>query len=131
MSIVHRAVWFAVFLGALVGGWQFAGSNAAPVRVDYLIGELPAVPLWVALVTSFGVGGAVIALALFARLTRSSLAQRRYRKTLAALESEVHQLRNLPVEGGRDAIPIAEAASEPSDSSRPSGGTPPAVEAVR
>ena len=131
MSIVHRAVWFAVFIGTLVGGWRFAGSNAAPVRIDYLIGELGAVPLWIALVTSFGIGGAVMALALFARLTRSSLAQRRYRKTLAALESEVHQLRNLPVEGGRDAVLIAETAPETSDSLQQSGGTLPTVEAVR
>jgi hypothetical protein len=104
-----------VFVGALVGGWQFAGSNAAPVRIDYLAGEFGAVPLWLALAGSFGAGAAVTALALFARLTRSSLAQRRYRRTVAALESEVHQLRNLPVEAERDIAAVADPVSSVAD----------------
>jgi uncharacterized integral membrane protein len=110
MAYVRRGVWLAIFVGALVGGWEFAGNNAAPVRVDYVFGAVGAVPLWVALLTSFGLGAAVTAFALFARLTRSSLAQRRYRKTVASLESEVHQLRNLPVEGEREVteVPVPE-----------------------
>ena len=98
MGIARRIVWLAVFVAALVGGWKFAGSNGSLVRVDYLFGVFGAVPLWLALVASASAGAVAAVLALSARLTRSSLAQRRYRKTVAALESEVHQLRNLPVD---------------------------------
>ena len=110
MAYLRRGIWLAVFVGALVGGWHFAGNNAAPVRVDYVVGVFGAVPLWLALLASFGIGAAVTAFALFARLTRSSLAGRRYRKTVAALESEVHQLRNLPVEAERDVPALLPAA---------------------
>ena len=97
MGIVRRIVWLGIFVMALVGGWEFAGSNGSLVRVDYVLGQFEAVPLWLALVAS-AIGGLLIgSLALTARLTRASLAQRRYRKTVAALEAEVHQLRNLPV----------------------------------
>jgi len=113
MSIVRRGGWVVVFFGALIGGWQFAGSNAAPIRVDYLLGVFPAVPLWLALVVSFAIGAAAAVAGLFARLTRSTLAQRRYRKTLAALESEVHQLRNLPVAEGRDVVALPAPEFEP------------------
>ena len=109
MSYVRRGVWLAVFTGALVGGWNFAGNNSAPIRIDYVFGALGAVPLWLALLTSFGAGAVASALFLFARLTRSSLAQRRYRKTLVALESEVHQLRNLPVEVEGGVAELSEA----------------------
>ena len=118
MSYVRRGLWIAVFIAALVSGWTFAGHNADPVSVDYLFGALTAVPLWVALLTSFVMGIVATALGLFGQLTRSSLAQRRYRKAIAALESEVHQLRNLPVEAERaDAAISAEGtqADVPSD----------------
>ena len=97
MGIVRRIVWLAIFVMALVGGWEFAGNNGSPVRVDYVLGQFDAVPLWLALVASAVGGLGVGVLALTARLPRASLAQRRYRKTVAALEAEVHQLRNLPV----------------------------------
>jgi len=102
MSYVRRVSWIAVFVAALVSGWTFAGHNADPVRIDYLFGVLAAVPLWAALLSCFVMGIVVTLFGMFGQLTRSSLAQRRYRKTLAALESEVHQLRNLPVESERD-----------------------------
>ena len=108
MSILRRGVWLAIFVAALVGGWKFAGNNATTIGVDYLFGEIAAVPVWVALIVSFAAGAGVMGLALFARLTRSSLAQRRYRRTLASLETEVHQLRNLPLEEGRE-LPAVES----------------------
>jgi len=126
MGIARRIVWLAIFVAALVGGWKFAGSNSSPVRVDYLFGEFGAVPLWLALVTSASAGVAAAVLGLSARLTRSSLAQRRYRKTVAALESEVHQLRNLPV--GLDET--AEALPGAARGSEEPGATAP-IEAVR
>jgi len=117
MLYLRRGLWLVVFVGALIGGWKFADNNSAPVSIDYLIDVSGLLPLWLALSLSFGAGAAVASLALFARLTRSSLAQRRYRKTVAALESEVHQLRNLPVAETTPvaAMPVPErvAAGEP------------------
>ena len=126
MGIVRRIVWLAIFVMALVGGWEFAGNNGTPVRVDYVVGEFGAVPLWLALVTRASGGVAIAILALSARLTRASLAQRRYRKTVAALEAEVHQLRNLPVTAERSPVTLTDATP---------GNDPPepasAAEAVR
>jgi len=124
MAIARRLFWLAIFVTALIGGWKFAGTNGAPVAVDYLFGTFPAVPLWLALVTSAAAGAGIATAGLSARLTRSSLAQRRYRKTVAALESEVHQLRNLPVASGLaearpDETPPGGRGADPSTPAEP------------
>ena len=34
MGIVRRIVWLGIFVMALVGGWEFAGSNGSLGRVE-------------------------------------------------------------------------------------------------
>jgi len=103
MRIVRRLFLLAVFVGILVLGWAFASRNAEPVAVSYVLGELPPMPVWAVVLTSF-VAGAVVAgvLSLF-ELTKQGLVARRYRKTAEGLESEIHQMRNLPLVGADDA----------------------------
>src|SRR5215471_10095997 len=97
-------IWFRriLVIGALtallVGGWVFAAGNGEPVFVYYVFGRTAEkVALWKALLAAFGLGAAAIgALALFFGL-RHGLVVRRYRRLLGGLESEIHQLRNLPL----------------------------------
>jgi hypothetical protein len=81
----------------LVAGWRFAHSNGDPVSVNYLFGEITDVAMWQVLLSSVGLGVLVTALVLGLQLAAARLAARRTRKQLESLESEIHQLRNLPL----------------------------------
>jgi len=97
MNWVRRILGIAALTALLVGGWIFAAQNGAPVRVHYVVGEFTEVALWKALVASFGAGAALVGLVSFFFAMRHGLVVRRYRRLLGGLESEVHQLRNLPL----------------------------------
>jgi uncharacterized integral membrane protein len=96
MRWLRRTIWLAIFVGIMVGGWRFASSNHAPLAVDYLVGSTE-VPAWKALLGAFGLGFAVAATGWLLFGVRAGLVQRRYRKAVGGLESELHQLRNLPL----------------------------------
>jgi uncharacterized integral membrane protein len=100
MTMMRRGGLLLLVLGPIglfVYAWYFAASNADPVQIHYLFGELPPLELWKAL----GVAGFVGALMVVALMgygwVRARLESRRYRKALLDLEAEVHQLRNLPL----------------------------------
>ncbi len=97
MRIVRRLVLLALFVGVLVLGWGFASRNAEPVAVNYVVGELPSVPLWGVILGSFAVGALVATSFSLFELAKQGLVARRYRKTAEGLESEIHQMRNLPL----------------------------------
>jgi hypothetical protein len=98
MLIARRLILLALLVGLLYLGWKFSSLNAQPpVRVDFLFGATPEVSLWKALVGAFAVG-ALLATALWLfEVARYALVARRYRKTVARLESEIHELRTLPL----------------------------------
>jgi uncharacterized integral membrane protein len=97
MRTVRRLLAAVLFVAALVGGWRFADQNQTPVTLDYFFGVAEALPLWAALAAAFGLGFALAgALGLY-QAARLSLTARRWRKTAGGLESELHQLRNLPL----------------------------------
>jgi len=108
MRIVRRLLMLAVFVGILVLGWSFASRNADPVAVNYVLGELSGVPLWAVILGSFGAGVIVAGLLSLFELTKQGLVARRYRKTAEGLESEIHQMRNLPLVADDD-DPAAQA----------------------
>ncbi len=115
MRALRRTLAIAVFVGLLVAGWRFAAHHPDPVRIDYLVGETGELALWVALVGAFAAGGVTVgALAAF-QLTRLSMLARRWRKSAARLEAEVHELRNLP---------LAPAGLEEGDPEAPLGDAP-------
>jgi uncharacterized integral membrane protein len=99
MRLVLRLFWLALFLGVLVLGWKFAAANAAPVPISYVFGELAPVPAWLALLAAFAVGAAAAGLIGLYQVAKLRLLTRRFRKTVRGLESEVHQLRTLPLSG--------------------------------
>ena len=97
MVLARRLLVVCVFVAMLVGGWQLASKNSASVVVNHPAGELGEFKLWVVLGGSFALGVVSTALVSIYRGTRMRLAARRYRKLLANLQSEIHQLRNLPL----------------------------------
>ena len=107
MVYVRRLLLFLVFAGVACIAYVFPTSNTEPIALGFdwfgASYRLPEVPVWVivSIAYVFGVGTATAALTW--KILKQSLAGRRYRKTVAGLESEIHQLRNLPLEGA-DAV---------------------------
>ena len=97
MRWMRRVLVAACFVALLVGGWRFAAENSQTVSIHYLAGSLEGVAVWRALLASFALGAAASAAIGLLRGLRLRLESRRYRKAARELESEVHQLRTLPL----------------------------------
>ena len=122
MRWLRRLLLLAVIVGTMVAGWRFASENQEPVSVNYVVGELVAVPLWQVLLVAFGSGAGIVALFSLLASARNGLARRRYRKEIGGLEAEIHQLRNLPLDPearSSSRFPLAPESDSP-------GGTAPA-----
>ena len=97
MRLTRRLLAVVVFVGLLIGGWQFAASNSQPVVVRHPAGEFAECSLWVVLLVAFGSGVVLAALVAVVRGAQIRLVSRRYRKLTDSLQAEVHQLRSLPL----------------------------------
>lgn len=86
-----------VFTSAAAVFVSFVMENADPVRLDLPFAAERSVPLWLALAAAFFAGGLAASAGLLFQLARKALAARRLEKRVAGLESEIHQLRNLPL----------------------------------
>jgi uncharacterized integral membrane protein len=96
MRMLRRVLAIAVFVALFAAVWRFVGGNAEPVSIDLLFGRW-SVPLWSALLFAFVLGALSAGVSLVYELAKKSYTARRYRKQMAGLESEIHQLRNLPL----------------------------------
>ena len=105
--MLRRVLAVVVFVGLFWVVWQFVGGNSDPVDIDLIVLRVP-LPLWIALLGAFGLGALCAGASLVYSLAKRSFATRRYRKQVAGLESEIHQLRNLPLapEGGDGPVPV-------------------------
>jgi hypothetical protein len=113
MQNVRRLMALALFAGLFAVAWRFASTNAAEIPVDLILLQIPAVPVWVALLIAFGVGALAAGGSLSYEVIKKNLVARRYRKAVRGLESEIHQLRNLPLAGTDSASALrAEAEGE-------------------
>jgi uncharacterized integral membrane protein len=108
MRMLRRLLVVVVFVALFVGVWRFVGGNAQPVLIDLLFMPL-SVPLWLALVGAFLLGALCAGASLVYELAKKSLTARRYRKQMAGLESEIHQLRNLPLAASEAPLAAPEA----------------------
>ena len=97
MRLARRLLAIVVFVGLLYAGWEFADSNSEPVPVHYPGGAFEKRALWVILLVAFGSGVVLATLVAVVRGARIRLVSRRYRKLVDSLQSEVHQLRSLPL----------------------------------
>ncbi len=107
MQTVRRLLALALFAGLFVVAWRFASANATEIQIDLLLLQLPAVPIWVALLSAVGLGALSAGVSLGYHLIKKNLLARRYRKTVRSLESEIHQLRNLPLAGTDSALALS------------------------
>ncbi len=120
MVYVRRLLIAAVFIGVAGLAVIFTDSNAARVSIglDWPVEgfRTPELPLWIVVLASYALGLGTASAALVWKIMKQGLVGRSYRKTMVGLESEIHQLRNLPLEGadavGADpalAVPASEA----------------------
>jgi uncharacterized integral membrane protein len=94
----------ALFAGLFVAVWRFASTNGTEIPIDLLFLQIPAVPIWMALLIAFGAGALLASVSLGYKVMKKNLVARRYRKEVEGLESEIHQLRNLPLSGTGSAL---------------------------
>ncbi len=85
------------FAGALWLGWSFRAGNAGPIDLDLIWLQIPSIELWWSLVLAAGFGGTIATLVVGFAWLRIRLLNRRYRKAIERLESELHQMRSLPL----------------------------------
>ena len=97
MRWARRILLIALLVGLPVGVHLFVSRNANSISIDYLYGRQEGVAVWLALLLSFVSGAALATFVATLRGARLRLESRRYRKAARDLESEVHQLRNLPL----------------------------------
>ena len=94
----------ALFLGALILGWKLAAANATPLNVDLIGITLEGVRVWQLVLASMATGGGVVGLGASILGARGWLLRVRYRSTIRLLESELHQMRSLPLAGATEAL---------------------------
>lgn len=112
-KIVLLGLSVGLFVGALIVGWKFGAANATTIDIDLLWLKVTEVSVWQLSLTAFGLGaGSVGLIASFFGIRGLEL-RRRYRKTIRGLESELHQMRSLPLSGAPEAPAMAEVESEP------------------
>ncbi len=95
--LVLWGLGLVLFVAALVVGWNFGAANATTLDIDLLWLKVAEITVWQLTLAAFGLGaGSVLLLACFLG-ARGWLLRRRYRATIRRLESELHQLRSLPL----------------------------------
>jgi hypothetical protein len=97
MRLARRLLVVAVFGAAFYLAWRFAMDNSGAVIIKAPVLDDVEVLLWIALLAAFALGAILAGLAAAYQVARLGLLARRYRKIIRGLESEVHQLRNLPL----------------------------------
>jgi hypothetical protein len=115
MRLVRRLLGIVVFVAILVLGWRFAADHSGLVIIKAPGLGGADISLWLALLLAFALG-AILASAVAAyQVARLGLLARHYRKTIRGLESEVHQLRNLPLgdDGPVPEEPVSELDGSP------------------
>jgi hypothetical protein len=106
MKTARRLLALALLAGVFALAWRFASRNAAEIGIDLLLYQNAKVPIWAALSGAFGIGALSAGVVLVYQVIKKDLVARRYRKTVRSLESEIHQLRNLPLAGTDSALAL-------------------------
>lgn len=119
---MKRNLTIVALIGIIVSvnivGWMFYAANTAVVTIDLLGMAVMEVMVWKLALSCFALGaGVVMLMAGFLGLRGLEL-RRRYRKTIRKLESELHQLRSLPLTSN----PEAAVAPTPEAPARLAGG---------
>ena len=121
MQLARKLVLAAIFVGVLVLGWRFAADHSSAVVIRNPVSGDLEVSLWIALIASFGLGVVLTGSLAAVKLARQGLLSRRYRKVIRGLESEVHQLRSLPLSGDETSLAGESSAREVPEAERALG----------
>lgn len=117
MRLARRLLVVAVFGALFFLAWRFAADNSGVVTIKTPVWEGGEVSLWIGLLAAFALGAIVTGLVAAYQVARLGLLGRQYRKIIRRLESEVHQLRNLPLteddSASEDSVSGPEAAPVP------------------
>jgi uncharacterized integral membrane protein len=117
MRLVRRLLVVAVFGLVFFLSWRFAMDNSGSVVIKIPVWQDVKVLLWIALLAAFALGAVLAGLGAAYQVARLALLARRYRKIIRRLESEVHQLRSLPL--ADDELVAGEPVSRPEVSPAP------------
>jgi uncharacterized membrane protein YciS (DUF1049 family) len=116
------ALWvsgLAIFAAALWTGWSFRAENSSAIELDLIWIQLPNVELWRAILIAVALGAVGASVLVGFAWLRSRLLNRRYRSVIRRLESELHQMRSLPLSGSEGVeapFPVSSAVSSPASS---------------
>lgn len=102
----------AFFVAMLWLGWSFRAENATPIDLDLVWVRFSNVELWRMVLVSIGFGVVVSALVVGFAWLRSRLLNRRYRRVIRRLETELHELRSLPLTGSEPPITMSAPEKE-------------------
>jgi len=105
MQWLRTILVLALVLTLLWAGWSFRTGNAGEIDLDLVWLRVPNVAVWWALVGAAAVGASLGAFTVGFAWLRQRILNRRYRRAIERLESEVHQLRSLPLSGSLRAEP--------------------------
>jgi len=110
--MLRRILAGALFVGLFAFAWSFAKHNADVVDVYYGLGTAQGVGVGELIASVFAGGVLIGCVTMLVPYLRARLLGRRYRKQVERLETEVHELRNLPLSGGSALTSEAEYAEE-------------------
>lgn len=94
-----------LFVGLLWMGWSFRAGNAATTDLDLIWIQLADVALWRVILISIALGAIAGGTLVGFGWLRLRLLNHRYRRAIRRLESEVHELRSLPLEESKTELP--------------------------
>ena len=94
-----------LFIGALFFGWTFRFRNATSVELDLIWIRFGDVELWWVILVAIGLGAGVSTLLVGFIWLRGRLLNHRYRRAIKRLESELHEMRSLPLVGSSPEVP--------------------------
>ena len=95
-------LWIVVvgfFVGALWVGWSFRSGNVTPIDLDLIWIRIANVEVWWVILVAIAAGAIVATSLVGFLLLRAHWLNIRYRRVIKRLESELHQMRSLPLSG--------------------------------
>ncbi|HIF93224.1 MAG: LapA family protein [Myxococcales bacterium] len=98
-------VLVGLFIAALWAGWTFRASNSVPVDLELIWIRIPNVELWWVVLGSMAIGAGLATTSVGFSWLRGHLLNLRYRRAIRKLETELHEMRSLPLSGSRGTAP--------------------------
>jgi uncharacterized membrane protein YciS (DUF1049 family) len=96
-------VLIGLFISALWAGWTFRSSNSVPVDLELVWILIPNVELWWVVLGSMAFGAVLATIIVGFAWLRERLLNLRYRRAIKKLETELHEMRSMPLSGSRSA----------------------------